>query len=60
MVLLSNKLIFPDKSECVIAVETRPLWQGMDGAAFDADPSRPWRLAASVRNGIITGSGLVR
>lgn len=56
MVFLSNKLIFPDKTEVVIAVETRPLWQGADGAAFDAIPGRAWRIAASFRNGIIVGA----
>src|SRR5258708_9521096 len=44
-VLLSHKLIFPDQTEVVIGVECRALWQGSDGAAFDAPRERAWRIA---------------
>lgn len=59
-VLLSNKLIFPDGSEVVVGVPCRALWQGADGAAFDADPKTVWRIAASVRNGIIFNHANIR
>jgi hypothetical protein len=57
MVLLSNKLIFPDGSEVVVGVETRALWQGHDGAAFDASPTSFWKIAAAQRAGIISAHG---
>lgn len=60
LVLISNKLIFPDGTQVVVGVETRALWQGADGAAFDANPETKWKIAASVRNGIILDGGLVR
>ena len=60
VVLLSNKLIFPDGTQVVVGVETRALWQGADGAAFDANPATRWRIAASVRNGIIVNQGNIR
>jgi hypothetical protein len=60
MVLISNKLIFPDGTQIVAAVETRALWGGADGCAYDADPATKWKIAASVRNGIIVNSGNIQ
>lgn len=53
MVLLSHKVIFPDGSEAVIGVETRQLWAGRDGVAFDAKPGAFWKIAAASKAGII-------
>jgi hypothetical protein len=53
-VLLSHKVIFPDRSETVVAVECRALWAGHDGSAFDPKPGEFWKVAATRRNGIIT------
>jgi hypothetical protein len=56
MVLLSQKLIFPNGTEVVIGKEMRPLWNGSEGAAFDCNPLTTYKIAAISHNGIVTSS----
>jgi len=53
--MLSNKVIFTDGTEMVLAAPTRLLWAGADGTAFDVKPDSPWQRMASKRSsGVIT------
>ena len=58
MVLLSEKLIFPNGTEVVVGREMRNLWAGAEGAAFDCAPETKRKIAAISHNGIVTGANM--
>jgi hypothetical protein len=53
-VVLSLKLILPDRTEIVIGMPMRSVWSGADGTAFDQAPDRFWKIAAVSSRGVIT------
>jgi hypothetical protein len=56
-ILFSQKILFPDGCEAVVAAPTRLLWAGADGVAYGVDRRSFWRIAAARNEHLIFAGG---